>query len=139
MSNYCIPCCTSCLLILAECRRLVRVSKGLRCIIVSTERDIALSSDVVQDNTGKGYVACFLWFRSQVVKACKAPLKNLRKSFGLRRFTRYSLPKVKLDIQLLSGVLLQWLGMVNIHPLTVSSPGKVVAAVDNTCHFTVSL
>jgi len=66
----------SCLLVLAECRRLVRVSKRLRCIIVSTERDIALSSDVVQDNTGKGYVACFLWFCSQVVKACKVPLKN---------------------------------------------------------------
>lgn len=50
-----------------------------------------------------------------------------------------SLPKAKPDIQLLSGVLLQWLGTFNIHPLTVSSPGKVVVAVDNTCHFTVSL
>lgn len=56
VSNCCVPCCTSCLLILAECRRLVRVSKGLRCIIVSTERDIVFGSDVVQDNTGKGWV-----------------------------------------------------------------------------------
>ncbi len=74
MSNYCVPCCTSCLLVLAECRRLVRVSKGLRCIIVSTERDIALSSDVVQDSTvfvlkvsdertaGRGWGGVFLVF-----------------------------------------------------------------------------
>ncbi len=52
-----------------------------------------------------------------------------------------SLPKAKPDIQLLSGVLLQWLGTFNIHTLTVSSPGKVVVAVDNAllegvrCHY----
>ena len=80
--SNCIPashpyCTSGQSLILRESQRLVWVFNRLRCIInVIIERNIAPGSDVVLDNTGKYCVACSLWFRSQVVKAGKAPLKN---------------------------------------------------------------
>ena len=78
ISNNCIPDYTSSQsFILTEHQRLVWSFNRLRCAInIITERDIVPGSDVVRDNTRRYYVACSLWFHSQVVKTCTASLQN---------------------------------------------------------------